>query len=102
MADLTNEALDALREIRKAAGSGKEFTNRMQFIHARAGCAIDGLRWDESWKAEHGFHIRDKTLIENDELRAKLATAERERDEAREALENRHLEYKDRLSRYEE
>jgi predicted PilT family ATPase len=66
--NIKNEALDALREIRKAAGSGKEFTNRMQFIHARAGYAIDGLPWDDTMRREYGYHIRDRTMIENDEL----------------------------------
>lgn len=60
----------ALRVIRKAAGSGRDFTNRMQFIHARAGAALDGIRWDEDWKAEYGYAVRERALIENDKLRA--------------------------------
>lgn len=68
---------EALREIRKAAGSGKDFTNRMQFIHARAGNAILGLPWDNDMRKEYGYQIRDRTLIENDALLARLAELER-------------------------
>ncbi|AMM14208.1 hypothetical protein AX768_08995 [Burkholderia sp. PAMC 28687] len=50
----------ALRSIRKAAGTAMQLTNRLQFIYARAGVALAGDNWDESWKAEHGYDARNK------------------------------------------
>lgn len=63
----------ALVAIRKAAGSSDRWTNRLQFIYERAGQALLGEAWSEEWKAQYGYKQRNRILLENDELKARIA-----------------------------
>lgn len=62
----------ALMSIRQAAGSCRHFTNRLQFIYERAGVALAGDEWDESWKAENGYKKRATILEENERLKREI------------------------------
>lgn len=50
----------ALIGIRKAAITAQQFTNRLQYIHARADVALAGDEWDEDWKSTHGYDARNQ------------------------------------------
>ena len=84
----------ALTAVRKAAGSSRHFTNRLQFIYERAGVALADEEWNEEWKATHGYTMRATILSENDRLKAELtqlqqriAELEAEQEIRNEALE---------------
>lgn len=76
MSEDINRLERALYSIRNAAGSAQQFTNRLQFIYERASCALRGEEWDETWKAQYGYRVRDKVMRENEELRQRITELE--------------------------
>jgi len=67
---------NALKGIRKAAGSCRHFTNRLQFIYERAGVALSGEEWDEKWRAENGYSMRMDILQKNEKLKERVSELE--------------------------